>query len=312
MPDMIDPTERGDLKPALRDGHDSEAKLRDALEKDRQRGQQLRRNARANYGAMEGSLRVRSEEDWMRVFEQSREQYESGGFLLDRLGAERFLDPKLIATLLSLRQRLIAEWGLTTAADTMLVDLAVLDYYHALRVQGWIGDLALHIERQFFGQDAFAAEGEDRTRPGKRRAVDDHVRRLGEQLMPLLDRTNRMMIRNLKAIKELRQGQVPAIAIGRADQVTVTARPPGRLRPVKTERPPAWLAQGLRIAEETSDNIEARPDATTDAITADPAAGSGADEAAGGSPKRRARQRARSVARSPQTRRPRGVNRPRK
>jgi len=88
-------------------------------------------------------LRVRSEEDWMRVFEESREKYESGGFLLARLGAERFLDPKLIATLLSLRQRLIAEWGRTTAADTMLVDLAVLHYYHAIRVQGWIGDLAI-------------------------------------------------------------------------------------------------------------------------------------------------------------------------
>ncbi len=90
MPDLIDPTEdpteRGDLKPTLRDGHDGEAKLRAALEKDRQRGQQLRQNARANYRAMEGSLRVRSQEDWMRVFEESREEYESGGFLLDRLG----------------------------------------------------------------------------------------------------------------------------------------------------------------------------------------------------------------------------------
>jgi hypothetical protein len=34
-----------------------------------------------------------------------------------------------------------------------------------------------------------------------------------------------MMIRNLKAIKELRQGQVPAVAIGRANHVTVTNRP---------------------------------------------------------------------------------------
>ena len=60
MPDRIDPTERGDLKLMPRDGHDREAKLRAALEKDRQRGQQLRRNARANYRAMEGALGVRS------------------------------------------------------------------------------------------------------------------------------------------------------------------------------------------------------------------------------------------------------------
>lgn len=109
------------------------------------------------------------------------------------------------------RRALIAEWEITTAAETMLVDLAVLSYYHAFRVQRWIGDLALHIEHEFFGQDAFATNG--RERDGRQeRAVEERVRRLSEQLMPLLDRSNRMMIRNLKAIKELRQGLVPAIA----------------------------------------------------------------------------------------------------
>jgi hypothetical protein len=41
------------------------------------------------------------------------------------------------------------------SAETMLVDLAVLSYYDTLRVQGWIGDLAVHIEHEFFGDDAF-------------------------------------------------------------------------------------------------------------------------------------------------------------
>ena len=230
MKDMTAEAERGDIEPTLRDVDDSDAELRAALEKDRQRAQQVRRNARATYRVMEGWQRVGSEEDWLKVCADSQEQYMSGRFFLDRLGAERHLDPKLMATLGSLRQTIIAEWGISTAAEMMLLDLALLGYYHTLRVQGWIGDLALHIERQFFGQDAFAAEGEERARPEKRRSVDDHVRRLGEQLMPLLDRTNRMFIRNLKAIKELRQGLVPAIAIARAEQVTVTNGQNGRAR----------------------------------------------------------------------------------
>ena len=135
-----------------------------------------------------------------------------------------------MATLLALRQRLIAEWGITTAAEAMLVDLAVLNYYHAFRVQGWIGDLALHLEHQFFGQDAFATHGQERGRPGGRRAGEELVRRLGEQLLPLSDRANRMVIRNLKAIKELRQGVGPAIAMGRAEHVTVTNRQNRRAR----------------------------------------------------------------------------------
>src|SRR5207237_10435710 len=108
--------------------------------------------------------------------------------------------------------------------------LALLGYYQTLRVQGWIGDLALHIEHEFFGQDALAENGQ---RPGRRRgrfSVEEDVRRLSEQLMPLSDRANRMFIRNLKAIKELRQGLVPAIAIGRPEQVTVTNGQTGRAR----------------------------------------------------------------------------------
>jgi hypothetical protein len=230
MKDITAEAERGDIEPTLRDVDDSDAQLRAALEKDGQRAQQVRRNARATYRAMEGWQGVRSEEDWLEVCADSQEQYESGGFLLERLGAERHLDPKLMATLLSLRQRVIAEWGITTAAEAMLVDLAVLNYYHALRVQGWIGDLALHIEHQFFGQDALAENGKRSGRRQGRFSVEEDVRRLSEQLMPLLDRANRMLIRNLKAIKELRQGTVPTIAIGRAEQVTVTNGQNGRAR----------------------------------------------------------------------------------
>src|SRR6266852_6051279 len=103
MTDMMAKAERGD----------SEPELRAALEKDRQRAQQLRRNTRATFRAMEGWQRVGSEEDWLKVCADSQEQYESGQFLLERLGAARHLDPKLMATLGCLRQTLIAEWGIT-------------------------------------------------------------------------------------------------------------------------------------------------------------------------------------------------------
>jgi hypothetical protein len=90
------------------------------------------------------------------------------------------------------------------------------------------------------------------------------------------------MIRNLKAIKELRQGQVPAIAIGRADQVTVTNRPSRRRRPVKTELPQALSDRAVRITERSSDIIETPPDTTRDAIASAPAPQTGADQVAAG------------------------------
>jgi hypothetical protein len=201
MSDMNDP-KSGALEPIRTE----------ALDTVRPPAQQLRWNARATHRAMQGWQRVQSQADWERINEESGEQYESGAFLLERLGADRFLDPRLMATILALRQRLIAESGITTAAETMLVDQAVLSYYHTLRVQGWIGDLAVRIEHEFFGDDAFTEMARKGHRRADRFAVEDRVRQLSEQLMPLSDRANRMMIRNLKAIKELRQGQVPAIA----------------------------------------------------------------------------------------------------
>jgi hypothetical protein len=131
--------------------------------------------------------------------------------------------------------------------------------------------LAVRIEHEFFGDGAFTEMAREGHRRTDRFAVEDRVQRLSEQLMPLFDRANRMMIRNLKAIKELRQGQVPAIAIGRADHVTVTNRPNVRLRPVKTELPHTLSDPVARTAETMSDTIEARPDFPRDDTVSAPA-----------------------------------------
>src|SRR5215470_3931970 len=109
MPDMSGDAEQDDI----------EARFRATLEKKQQQADQLRRNARADFRAMEGWQRLDSQEEWVKVYEESQKEYQAGLFLLERLGGERYLDPKLMATLLSLRRRLVAEWGITTAAETM-------------------------------------------------------------------------------------------------------------------------------------------------------------------------------------------------
>jgi hypothetical protein len=51
--------------------------------------------------------------------------------------------------------------------------------------------------------------------------VEEQLARLGEQLLPLQERANRMMLRNLKALAELRRAPAPAVAIGQAGQVNL-------------------------------------------------------------------------------------------
>src|SRR5215831_5972864 len=53
----------------------------EAVDKARPPAQQLRWTARATHRAMEGWQRVASEQDWLRIIDESREAYESGEFL---------------------------------------------------------------------------------------------------------------------------------------------------------------------------------------------------------------------------------------
>jgi hypothetical protein len=201
---------------------DMETRLRQRQEEDDRRYRHLLHNAQAVFRTMEGWQKVQNEEDQLRVCREALAELRSGQFFLERLGAERYLDPKLFATLWQLRHELLAEGAAQTAADTMLVDLAVLAYHNALRAQGWMGDLALVIESELFGQDSPTVKVRRQYGRLEGLAVEDHIQRLTEQLMCLFDRANRMVIRNLKALRELRRGPTPAaVAIGHAAQVHV-------------------------------------------------------------------------------------------
>jgi hypothetical protein len=174
---------------------------------------------------MDGWARVETAEQWRETVHRAAEGLDDGSSLIDRLGAERHLDPDLMALLLVLRRGLIDEQGATGAAELMLVDCAVISYYHHLRINGWVGNLAALIEAEFFGKEGPSATFRDRYGRGSHRIdglrVEDHVGRIGEQLLPLLDRSNRMLIRNLKALRALREGPAPGVSIGAAGQVNV-------------------------------------------------------------------------------------------
>jgi hypothetical protein len=130
------------------------------------------------------------------------------------------------------------------------MDLAMMTYHNALRVQGWIGDLALWIEHECFAQEApqvklrreYGAQVEGL-------AVEDRLRRLSAQLVPLFERANRQLIQNLKALAAARQGPSPLVAIGRAEQVNVAHQQvnahTGR-RPRRDRHPPAGPVSARR------------------------------------------------------------------
>lgn len=82
-----------------RDREDPEARLRAARQADQWHYKQLRWKARAVMRALQGWDCMRSPEEWRQVCVEARKHHRSGRFVIERLGAERFLDAQLMATL---------------------------------------------------------------------------------------------------------------------------------------------------------------------------------------------------------------------
>jgi hypothetical protein len=201
---------------------DLAAEFQAARQADYRQYHDLRGNARAVMRAFEGWGQIPSEEEWQAAVEDAAKRYQSGRFLLERLGAERVLDPQLMATLWQLRQGLLEEYGGESPTVTMCVDVAVMTYANALRIQGWVGDLALVIEQELFGEDSLKVKLRQQYGPHfDGFAVEEALRRLREQLLPVFERVNRQLLQNLQALRQGRHGPLPTVAIGRAGQVNV-------------------------------------------------------------------------------------------
>jgi hypothetical protein len=150
---------------------------------------------------------LNTDEDYKHLAERARRDYGRGTFLIDRLGAAGLLDPTLAAVLLDLRSRLLATYGPSAAAD-MLIDQALVAYQIFLRVTGWTGNTALMVEAEFFGRDKPSAEFRDRYgsegRVIRGLTVEQHIARLGEDLLPLAERFGRIMHEAVAALEGLR------------------------------------------------------------------------------------------------------------
>jgi hypothetical protein len=186
----------------------------------RRRVAAMRREAQSVFGAIDGWSRVQSQEEWLAVYQQASRDYLSGRFLIERLGASSYLDPDLMATLWGLRQALVAD-GRGTTAEAMLADLTVAAYANTLKLQRWIGDLALATEKEFFGEEGPTPRFEEKHGYVEGLVLEHQLERMGEELLPLVDRANRMTIRTLKALTELQRGPAPSVAIGQAGQVNL-------------------------------------------------------------------------------------------
>ncbi len=176
----------------------------------KRKSNELVKSGWSNYAAMEGWQRVTSQEDWERTLAVAGSDLYRGRFLIEMLGAERYLEPERMAVLITLRRAWIEEYQVTTAPELMLVDSAIIAFHNQLRTQRIIGNLHSTIEHEFFARDNPSVKVREKYGDYAVRGytVEDTAERLVEELQPLLDRANRMLIRNIKALRDLKSANI--------------------------------------------------------------------------------------------------------
>ena len=125
----------------------------------------------------------------------------------------------------------IEETNATSASTLVLIDMTVIAFANAMRVQSMIGNTALLIETEMFGQPTLRAKWKKEYggRPDDLQglAVEEHVARLRDKLLPLVEKSHRIARESIEAISRIRQG--PSMAVERAEAVNIVLVAPGSI-----------------------------------------------------------------------------------
>jgi hypothetical protein len=97
-------------------------------------------------------------------------------------------------------------------------------YQDFIRVEGWVGNLAIMIENEFFGVKGPSVKYQDRWgREGstiRGLTAEQHLRRLREELLPLAERYGRTMCGALAMLETLRA--IPSGEVERSQPIKVS------------------------------------------------------------------------------------------
>ena len=178
----------------------------------------IKKNANVLKRTFPEFTKLKTQGDWERAYELAEDSFLSGQFLINNLGADRYVEPNIAVTLIVLRQKLIQDMQLDSAAEYMMMDVALTANYNFIKAQRMFGDLAVLIEKELFQEDSLSlnlkADGSLDLNTFK---VDAMLDRASDSLMVLIDKSSKLMIVSLKALRDYKSG---ALSI-RAEQINI-------------------------------------------------------------------------------------------
>ena len=160
--------------------------------------------------------KLRTQDDWERAYVSIEDDYVSGQFLIETLGAQRYVEPRIAMTILMLRRKMIEDMQLETTTQFMMLDAALMAHYNSIKAQTMLGDIAIHVDRELFHDDPLDPK-DGRNLDVSKFKFDEMLKQASGSLMTIIDSTNKTMIRSIKALGDLNKGTL----LIRAEQVNI-------------------------------------------------------------------------------------------
>jgi hypothetical protein len=183
-----------------------EAQIQREAEERTERGKVVMQSAQRYWAAMQGWDRVQTQADWDALYAKAIDDWQSGAALLTMLGGQRFVEPERAALCVLLWQDFRQTYQPQNPAEDMVICMAVLSFDHFLRINGIVHNIQARIEGEMFGLGGMHTDRDPDpfSRSVRGLTVEGIVEQLGIGMLPLLDRLNRLVIRNLRTLRELK------------------------------------------------------------------------------------------------------------
>jgi hypothetical protein len=175
------------------------------------------RRCQHKYRAALDAIGVCDQDAFLYYLDRAGNELDSGEFFLSRLGRLSETDPLLSMAMLVIRIRWIEEYDAAGSAEKLLIDQALIAFYHMLRLHELAGNIEARAEHEFFGEAPLRWAEWDRKGVCQTQA-DEYLHRVSERLLPAIERCQRMLTRSLR---ELRACRATRLTIAHAEQVNV-------------------------------------------------------------------------------------------
>lgn len=182
-----------------------------------ERFRRMKRSAYTAIAVTEEKIRCKLPTNDREKILEAGARFENGTFFLKRTGLDIGLDPEMAAVLNHIRSELIKEVTSPKVRDIVAVDMAVMAIRQFYRLNAWLENMSLTLEREMFLEEGLAEiHGSD-----KADRIELRIALIETKIMKMIERVSNQVFRALDRLPSGCKEAATKPLIGRAGQVNI-------------------------------------------------------------------------------------------